>query len=847
MDNINPEQLLERFSSHLRNVIAKAMSLATSLSHDQVSPTHVFLCLVEEQGSVANEILHKFSPDKRYIEYLLDKKPRLKRTEGKITTATVPELDKDSKKTLERAMLLSYERNHTHIGTEHLLLSLVYSGDKDIKNILRQSKIGTEEIEEYLENSLQSTSKFPDIDEVSDMMSQLEDNINSDQPMNLPPPSGIPGKVGLPKTKKSSVSALDLFTNNLTDKRNQKNIDPVIGREKEIERVINILSRRTKNNPVLIGEPGVGKTAIAEGLAKRISENKVPDALRRKKILSLDMTMLIAGTIYRGEFEARLKQVIDEVTKSPNCILFIDELHNIIGAGSSQGAMDAANILKPALARGQLRCIGATTIDEYKKHVTSDPALERRFQAVNVDEPSFDETIQILQGIKKYYEDFHNVKISDEATQSAVELSTKYIHDNFLPDKAIDLIDEAAASVKVKIKSNPNENKRQKIIDEIENSITKKEDTIKQEKFDEAMSWKKKTESLEKKLLSLEKEIKKSKTGPRKKVTEKDIARVLETRLNIKSDTILKSDWEELETLPARLGKHIFGQDKAIEQITKTLKQSYLGLKNKKKPLASLLFVGPSGVGKTELAKILAKELYHDKKALIKLDMSEFSEQHSTSKLLGSPAGYIGHKERNRFTDEIRQRPYCVILFDEIDKAHGDVNKLLLQILDEGELTDSAGKKTYFKHAVIILTTNAGSELFKSHGIGFGETEKDNKNRNKSIINKLKADLSPALINRLDSVAIFDPLTQDDIKQIVKKNLVNFNEKLKNNNKLTIKITDKIISDLSKDTFTSEDGARNVERVLQDIIQESVIDILRQKQTKQSYTLNKKAGKYKLV
>ncbi|MFZ2190484.1 MAG: ATP-dependent Clp protease ATP-binding subunit [Candidatus Magasanikiibacteriota bacterium] len=849
---MNPEQLLERFSTHLRTVVAKAMALATSLSHDKVTPAHLFVVLLEETGSIANEILSKLNIKSDFIYKILDNKPELVNQNIKIQTATLPELNIMSKKILEKSMLLAYERNHTHIGTEHLLLGMIYSTDKDIKDILHNFKINISDIEEEIENILQSTSKFPDIDDVSNMMDQIEGMVGGDNlppmPLSPPPMNQIEqNQTSRPKMKRPNITALDLFTNNLTNPNNQKNIDPVIGREREIERVINILARRTKNNPVLIGEPGVGKTAIVEGLARRITEGDVPDVLKRKKILSLDLTLMLAGTIYRGEFEARLKQVIDEVTKSPDCILFIDELHNIIGAGSSQGAMDAANILKPALARGSLRCIGATTIDEYKKHVSHDPALERRFQAINVEEPSKEETEQILQGIKKYYENFHNVKITDEAITTAVELSTKYIHDNFLPDKAIDLLDEASAAIKVKNKLSNNEIKREKLLDEIDHYNTQKEESIRTEKFDDAMTWKKRLEGVNKKLQSLDKIISKAKQPIRKKVMGTDVAKILETKLNIQANILLQNEWDELATLPDRLKQSIIGQDEAVNKIVKSLKQSYLGLKDSKKPLASFAFIGPSGVGKTEMAKILAKELYHDDKALIKLDMSEFSEQHSTSKLLGSPAGYIGHKERNHFTDEIRKRPYCVVLFDEVDKAHADVAKLLLQILDEGELTDSAGKKTHFHHAVIILTTNLGAELFKTTGIGFGKVEADSKDRDKSIVNKLKEDLSPALINRLDNVVIFNPLTEADIKNIVAKNLKLINEKLQTNNKLSIKATNQILLDLSQDSFNVEEGARQVERILQNIIQEAVIEILKKPPAKQNYSLVKKAGKYELV
>lgn len=844
--NLNPEQLLERFSTHLRAVVAKSMAMAVALGQDTVTPVHLLIALCEEAGAVSSEILGKFKIDKDYLYKVLDNQPKLRQAPGVTATTSAPFLDNPSKIILERAMLIAYEHKHNHVGTEHLLLGLIYSTDPEIINIFAKFKIDIKDVENQVHNILESINRFPDIDDVSEMMNKLEDMVNRDTP---PPNTTNDANTGrtMPKTKKNSTSVLEIFTTDLTDKRHQTNIDPVIGREKEIERLINILCRRTKNNPVLVGEPGVGKTAIVEGLAKKISNGDVPAVLCNKKILSLDMPLLLAGTIYRGEFESRLKQIIDEIAKSPNCILFIDELHNIIGAGSSQGAMDAANILKPALARGNLRCIGATTIDEYKKHIVADPALERRFQSINIDEPTKADTLKILEGIKKYYEDFHKVKITEEALTSAVELSIKYVHDNFLPDKAIDLIDEASASVKVRQKPSALQEKQQKLEAELKNCLAKKEEAISSEKFEEATTWKKTEQNLLEKIKSVEKQLAGKKSIITQKVTDLDVAKVLENKLNIKTDILLKNDWEELDSLSSRLGKYIIGQDEALKRVIKTLRQSYLGLKNKKQPLASFLFAGPSGVGKTELAKVLARELFHDQKALIKLDMSEFSEGHATSKLLGSPAGYVGHKERNRFLDQIRERPYCVILLDEIDKAHKDVAKLLLQILDEGELTDAGGKKTYFHHAIIILTTNLGAELFKTSGIGFGKNAGNNKDRDKSLVSKLREELSPALLSRLDNVILFSPLSETAVKQIITNNVIQLNGKLKENNHLNIKLTPTVLQKLYEDSYREEEGARQVEKILQDIVQELVIDIIQKNKHKESYTLQKKSDVYQLI
>ncbi len=850
---MNTDHLLDKLSTHLKNVIARSISTASENKHPDVTPLHILLALSEEKGSIANQILqnNKITPTKisTLLSSIIIKPHQNEEGSGHTLTATLPNLNSASKNALEKAMLLAYEYGNGYVGTEHLLYGLIKTKDLHVQKVINQTKTATEEIEEQILAIVQNTSRFPTVDDVAEAMDHMEQDIG--------PPAISSPKLQIKKRERNNknhhkqMTALETFATDLTSKNIQADLDPVIGRKDEMERLINILGRRNKNNPVLVGEPGVGKTAIVEGLAKKIFKGQVPDVLRNKKILSLDMTLLIAGTIYRGEFESRLKQIIEEVQMNPNIILFIDEIHNIIGAGSNQGTMDAANILKPALARGQLRCIGATTIDEYKKHISSDPALERRFQSIDIDEPTREEVLEILEGVKKQYEKFHHVQISSKVVESAVDLSIKYVHDNFLPDKAIDLIDEAAASVKNKQKMHPTQKKLEKIKKELENVLECKAQAIHAEEFSAAMELKKQAEKLQKQISNLEKKIANSKSIPKKPITVTHIAKIVGKRLNVDPKILTSSTWKQLDVLGKKIKKQIFGQDKTIDQIVSSLKQSHLGFKSEKKPFASLLFVGPSGVGKTKLAKVLAKEMYFDEKALVKLDMSEFAEQHGISKLLGSPAGYIGHKERNRFADEIKKRPYSVVLFDEVDKAHPDVVRLLLQILDEGELTDSAGKKINFSHATIILTSNVGSELYKSHGIGFGhsrdkETAEIKKEINSAINSKLKEQFGSELLGRLDQTCFFSTLSEETLEEIIKNRIEQINKKLVKDN-ITISSDKPTIKSIIKESYDEDTGARILETVVEKIISEAVSNILRKKITKKDYTLKRVAKEYRLV
>ncbi len=839
---MNSKQILDNLSGHLKNALARAIGFATSLNHPQVKPLHLLLSILQEKGSLGSEILNKLKFDERTLIQILEQQtPRI--SELGVQTATLAELGPLSKKALEKAMLLAYEYEQNYVGTEHLLYGILHTHDKELEKIYTKMNLDEQELEDQIINILESGSKFPDIEDISAMMEEMGD-IAIDQAPAQPP---VPAVEKAPqaeqtKAKNQKPSMLDLFCTDLTALKEQRNIDPVIGREQEIERLINILCRRTKNNPVLIGEPGVGKTAIVEGLAKRISEGKVPDILKRKRILSLDLTLLISGTIYRGEFESRLRQIIEEINKQPNAILFIDEIHNIIGAGSNQGTMDAANILKPALARGRLRCIGATTLDEYKKYISNDPALERRFQSVQVEEPNRDDTVRILTGIAPLYEDYHEVHVSPEILSQIVDLSIKYIHDNFLPDKAIDILDEAAASVRVSTASHPLTSELHSLEKTLTETREKKQEYILGEKFEEAKKLKTKEEKLLKEIQTLEKKIKKIRPAKRKNVTSEDIAKVLASKLHTNKNIFLEDEYTQLKNLGTELKENIIGQDKAIDTIVETLQRASLGLKGNNHPLASFLFVGPTGVGKTELAKILARELYHDEKALIKMDMSEFAEQHGISKILGSPAGYIGYKERNHFTESLRKRPYSVVLFDEIDKAHPDVMKLLLQILDEGELTESNGKKVVFRHAVVILTSNIGAEFFKQKSIGFGSAEIGplNKQKELSIMTALKESFGSPLLGRLDATCLFTPLEKNNLETIVQKRIAKISSLLEQ--KLDIIPETSALNEIVKN-LEQELGARPIEatleRILYPVLFAAQKEIQKKKKVKLIYEKNK--------
>lgn len=839
---MNSEPALRKLSTHLKNTIARGISVAASLQHSEVTPLHLLFALREEPGAVGSEILKKVNLSIEItFQALTILGPRGAIeivSPGATTTMVLPELNTSAKQVLEKAILIAYNHGHTYVGTEHLIIALLEIEDRDIIVLFKEQKIKKEEILEQARAIIQSTSHFPQVDDLAQTMEEIE--------------------VGNQSPKKSrsqkSGTALEAFTVELTAKQTQKTIDPVIGREQEIERLIHILLRRTKNNPILVGEPGVGKTAIVEGLSKRIFEGKIPDVLRAKRVFALDLPLLLSGTMYRGEFEARLKQLIDEVIEQPDYILFIDELHNIIGAGSNQGTMDAANILKPALARGQIRCIGATTIEEYKKYIQSDPAFERRFQAIRVEEPNLSDTINILEGIVSYYDAFHHTSIDKDAIRAAVELSTRYIHESFLPDKAIDLLDEAAAFVRASQSGSPLSRDEVRLLALREDYRQEKEDAILNEKLGEAIKWKEKLRMLERKLTSLQQKKKRlAKQLPIKHVNRSHVIQVLANRLRIDKKRLMKQAWEQLSDLPKQLAIKIVGQDQVIEQVTNTLRRSNLTTTTCKKPFASFLFAGPSGVGKTALAKLLASELFGNEKALIKLDMGEFSESHSVSKILGSPAGYIGYKDRNFFTDQLRQQPYAVVLFDEIDKAHADVRKLLWQILDEGELTDHHGRKVFFHNAIVILTTQVEKELYRHGQFGFASIAATqnlalNKEREQTIISKLKERFDAALIGRLDAVCLFQPLNKKHLEKIITYHAERINQSLQIKQQVSVTLQKQAIEQLAAENYVADAGARHLERVVENVIHSLLLPKLtdEKKLKKRNFQLRKNEKAYVL-
>ncbi|MBT6691141.1 ATP-dependent Clp protease ATP-binding subunit [Candidatus Parcubacteria bacterium] len=814
MKNTNPQNILNKFTYHFKKVLVNAQNLAFVKKHTHIEPEDLLIAIATTKGSLGSDVLIK---QKINASFINNTKLSAEYQAISIDPANMPQPSEESQKIIERAVVTAYRFQHKYIGTEHLLWGLSESVHENTVNVLKQANLDSKNLKQHLNLILKSTSKFSDLaaeEEIKELEHLLEE-----------------GDV-------DNNSTLDGFTVNLTTEEIQKDIDPVIGRTKEIDRLIEILSRRTKNNPVLLGDAGVGKTAIIEGLAKRITQNKVPDVLLNKTILNLDVPSLIAGTMYRGEFENRLKQVINEIKNNKNIILFIDELHTIMGAGATTGSLDAANILKPALSRGHLRCIGATTFEEYKKHIESDRALERRFQPIVIHESSEKETYQILQGIKENYEEFHNVAVKDDALQAAVSLSKRFLPDKRLPDKAIDLVDEAAARFRVKNTKRSLTKDIKNIKDKIAGLQNQKKQAILGENYTQALEYKNKEDKYLKELVRLKELDKESNKTQLGQIDSSHIKEIISEMTGIPLDSLNANESKQLINLEKKIAKRIFGQDRALEVVANTIRKSKTGLQDKNKPLASFMFLGPSGVGKTETAKQLTEHIFGGIHNMIRIDMSEFSEKFNISKLIGAPAGYIGYKEGNKFTDLVKNKPYSLILFDEIEKAHTDVFNLLLPILEEGELTDATGRTINFRNCVVVMTSNIGLEKFNQEAnLGFDLEEQGNnfQSVSKQVLSSLQHRFPPEFSNRLNNIIVFEPLNKVVAKKIIRQEIKQLQRRLTEQG-ITSEIDNQVINHLLSSKQPVREGARSLKRLVDDQLTNPIAGTL----------LNKKPNKLKV-
>ena len=789
-----------KFTKSSENVLEIANELANELGHNYIGTEHILYGLVEEQNGVASKVLENqgVTPEKimEKIEELVGINEENRNNTG-VSIGFTPR----TKRIIENAYVEARNTNSEYIGTEHLLLGIMHEGDSVAVRIMMELNVDPRKLYDETLKIINETSGSADGKEISRNVS------NS---FNQTP-------------------TLNQYGTDLTKKAQEGKPDPVIGRTSQIERVIQILSRRSKNNPCLIGEPGVGKTAIVEGLAQKIVAGDVPELLKDKRVVSVDISSMVAGAKYRGDFEERIKKSLDEVKKAGDVILFIDEIHTIVGAGSAEGAVDAANILKPLLARGEIQVIGATTLSEYRKYIEKDAALERRFSQVMVTEPTEEDTIKILEGLRDRYEAHHNVKITDEAIKAAVELSVRYINDRFLPDKAIDLIDEAASRVKMKTYTKPEE--LRKIEEEIEKVTKEKEEAIATQNFETAAKLRDTEKSKKEELAEKQKKWKDSNTKKVMNLTKEDIASVVAIWTGIPANKITETENEKLRKLEEILHKRVVGQDEAVETVAKAIRRGRVGLKDPNRPIGSFLFLGPTGVGKTELAKSLAEAMFGNENSMIRIDMSEFMEQHSVAKLIGSPPGYVGYDEGGQLTEKVRRKPYCVILFDEVEKAHPDVMNMLLQILDDGRLTDAQGRTVNFKNTIIIMTSNIGARLITdSTKLGFSQNEdkskeaqKEYEDTKKAVMAEVKKQFRPEFINRIDDIIVFHKLSDDNIKKIIDIMLKNVEKRLEAQ-EIKIEITDEVKDLIAKKGVDKAYGARPLKRAIQSMVEDKIAE-----------------------
>ncbi len=791
--------MFERFTERARQVVVLAQEEARTLKHNYIGTEHILLGLLREEEGLAARVLESLDIT---VERVRAQVVRIVGSGEEVTSGQIPFTPR-AKKVLELALREALSLGHNYIGTEHILLGLVRENEGVAARILLDFDADSEKIR----------------NEVIRMLSGPGGRRQGSG-------SGGGGGAQAQGEGKKSSKLLDQFGRNLTKLAAEGKLDPVVGRETEIERIMQILSRRTKNNPVLIGEPGVGKTAVVEGLAQRITNSDVPELLKGKQIYTLDLAALVAGSKYRGEFEERLKKVMKEITQRGDIILFIDELHNLVGAGAAEGAIDAASILKPALARGELQTVGATTLDEYRKYLERDSALERRFQQIRVDQPSTEETQQILKGLRDRYEQHHKVNITDEALAAAADLSDRYISDRFLPDKAIDLIDEAASRMRIKSMTSPPVYRE--LEEEIETTRRQKESSIEAQEFEKAANLRDKERRLTQKKRELEEQWEAGESSERPSIGEEEIADIVSMWTGIPVFKLTEAETQKLMRMEDELHKRVIGQHAAVEVISKAIRRSRAGLKDPKRPTGSFIFLGPSGVGKTELARTLAEFLFGDEDAMIRIDMSEYMEKHAVSRLVGSPPGYIGYDEGGQLTEAVRRKPYSVLLLDEIEKAHPDVFNILLQILEDGRLTDAQGRTVDFRHAIVIMTSNIGAnEIARNTPLGFavsddetGMTYDDMKNR---IMGELKKVFRPEFLNRIDDVVVFHKLQKDEIKTIVDLLLQRIRESMAER-ELQLELSDAAKDLLVEKGWDPSMGARPLRRAIQRYIEDPLAD-----------------------
>ena len=794
-----------KFTNSAQKAIEIANDIAIELGHNYIGTEHILYGLVKEGTGVASKVLlnQNITADAIYSDIV----ELIGKEEEPINDGTVGFTPR-TKRVIENAFREARKLGSDYIGTEHILIGIMREGDSIAVRIMLDLNVDPQRLYNEI-------VKVINEDETSNNQTKIQDNNK---------------KLG----SYNQTTTLNQFGTDLTKQAMEGKLDPVVGRKEEIERVIQILSRRTKNNPCLIGEPGVGKTAVVEGLAEKIVAEDVPEMLKNKRVVSIDISSMVAGAKYRGDFEERIKKCLNEVKKVGDVILFIDEIHTIVGAGSAEGAIDAANILKPLLARGEIRLIGATTLNEYRKYIEKDAALERRFSPVTVLEPTSEDTVKILKGIRDKYEAHHNVKITDKAIETAVKLSVRYINDRFLPDKAIDLIDEAASRVRMKTFTEPDSLK--KLTEEIEEAKNEKEEAIRVQEFEKAATLRDKEKSLREKLQKEQEKWNNKNTRNITEITEEDIADVIANWTKIPVKKLTQDENEKLKNLEKVLHERVVGQNEAVTAVAKAIRRGRVGLKDPKRPIGSFIFLGPTGVGKTELSKALAEALFGDENAMIRIDMSEYMEPHSVSKLIGAPPGYVGFDDGGQLTEKVRRKPYCVILFDEIEKAHPDVMNMLLQILEDGRLTDAQGRTVNFKNAVIIMTSNVGARLITdTKTLGFTsnneDKEKDEQKKyeetKKDVLQELKKQFRPEFINRIDEIIVFHKLSDNEIENIIDIMLKEVIERMKQNN-MDIKIDKSVKELIAKKGIDKAYGARPLRRTIQseleDRLAEEILD-----------------------